>query len=137
MKTLKKILTALSGSGAALALSATTAAAQLTNPVIGDLGEDDVQATEGTLFATYFGNLWGGIMAVGGILVLVFFIWGAVEWIASGGDKGKVENARNRITQSIVGLIILIGSYIILGFISELFFGDSFNILEPDLPSTL
>jgi hypothetical protein len=77
------------------------------------------------------------MLAIGGILVLIYFLWGALSWITSGGEKGKIEEARNRITQAALGLVILVGSYAIIGFISELFFGDSFSILQPKLPNAL
>jgi NADH:ubiquinone oxidoreductase subunit 6 (subunit J) len=112
--------------------------AQLTNPVVeGALGSDAEGAAAGTTFATYFVSIWSSVISIGAILVLVFFIWGALEWITSGGDKGKLENARNRITQAVVGLIILVGSFVILGFISDTFFGRSFNLLEIGFPNVL
>jgi hypothetical protein len=41
------------------------------------------------------------------VLVLVMMVWGAVEWIFSGGNKDAVGNARNRIIHALVGLAIL------------------------------
>lgn len=37
----------------------------------------------------------------------LYLVWGAVEWIISGGDKEKVAEARKRITYAITGLILL------------------------------
>jgi len=58
-------------------------------------------------FGTLLGGLMGGIMVIAAIMVLIFLLWGAIEWITSGGDKGKTEAARNKITQAILGLIVL------------------------------
>src|SRR5689334_2727176 len=44
---------------------------------------------------------------IAGILVFIFLVWGGLEWLTSGGDKGKTENARNRITAALVGLAII------------------------------
>lgn len=41
------------------------------------------------------------------ITVLVMLIWGAFEWIVSGGDKEAVGKARNRIINALVGLAVL------------------------------
>lgn len=41
------------------------------------------------------------------IAVLIMLIWGAIEWIFSGGNKDAVGNARNRIIHALVGLAIL------------------------------
>ncbi|MCC6711005.1 MAG: hypothetical protein IT416_01495 [Candidatus Pacebacteria bacterium] len=58
-------------------------------------------------FRTLLGGLMGGIMVIAAVMVLIFLLWGAIEWITSGGDKGKTEAARNKITQAIIGLIVL------------------------------
>lgn len=54
------------------------------------------------------------VMLVAVLLVFIYLIWGAIEWITSGGDKGKAESARNKITAAIIGLIVLAASYAIL-----------------------
>jgi hypothetical protein len=110
-------------------------AAGIKNPVIGNLGNNPTKAADGTLFTAYFVNLWRVIMSIGAIMVLVYFIWGAIEWITSGGDKGKTEAARNRITNAVIGLIILVSSFTIIGFIGKLFFGTDFDILKLTFPT--
>lgn len=52
--------------------------------------------------------------AVGGIGVVIYFIWGAVDWILSAGDKEKVSNARKKMTNAIIGLILLSMSFAII-----------------------
>lgn len=118
-------------------LSAKQVQAELTNPVVeGGLGSGSQDAASGSTFAEYFVFFWNGLISIGALMVLIFFIWGAIEWIGSGGDKGKVENARNRITQAVIGLIVLVGSYAIVGFLGEIFFGDTFSILQINVPET-
>ena len=46
------------------------------------------------------------------------------------GLPTKIEKARNKITQAVIGLVILVGSFAIIGFISQLFFGEEFSILN-------
>ncbi|MEO8581541.1 MAG: hypothetical protein ABI425_03065 [Patescibacteria group bacterium] len=58
-------------------------------------------------------GLLNGVMFVAAILVFAYMIWGGIQWITSGGDKGKTEEARNKITAAIVGLAILAASYAI------------------------
>lgn len=55
-------------------------------------------------------GLMNAIMVIAVLMVLFFFVYGAVEWITSGGDKGKTESARNKITHAVIGLIILSAS---------------------------
>lgn len=49
------------------------------------------------------------ILAV--IAVLAMMIWGAFEWIISGGDKEAVGKARGKILNALIGLAILAVAY--------------------------
>lgn len=71
-----------------------------------------------TGFSTDFFSLMQSIlsivMVVSIALVLMYLILGAFQWITSGGDRGKIEQARNKITAAIIGIIIVASSYAIL-----------------------
>ena len=43
------------------------------------------------------------VLIIGVLLVFFFLIQGGLEWITSGGDKGAVEKARNKITNAVIG----------------------------------
>lgn len=58
------------------------------------------------------------------IIALFFLIWGGIRWITSGGDKGKVEEARKHIVAAIIGLIVAFLAYFILQVVLG-FFGFS------------
>ena len=111
------------------------AQAQITNPVIDPaFGANDDDAKSGLIFVTYFIYIWNAVMVVGGLMVLVFFIQAAIEWITAGGDSGKIQKARERMIQSVIGLFILVFSFVIIGFISSLLFGEvGFDILKLQL----
>ena len=89
--------------------------------------------TEG-FFGT-FESLWDKllsfVMAIGLLLVFMYLIWGGIDWITSGGDKGKTEGARNKITAAVIGLIVLAAAYAILtiavGFLAD---GDFSGYLD-------
>lgn len=55
-----------------------------------------------------------GALVVGVLLALAFLILGGIEYITSGGEKGKTESARNKITAAVVGLILIAASFAIL-----------------------
>ena len=69
----------------------------------------------GTFFYQNIGhlvtNLWGVAFVVGAVAAFLFIVLGGVLWITAGGDKGKVEEARERITQGMIGLAILAVSW--------------------------
>ena len=44
------------------------------------------------------------------LFVLLYLLWGAFDWIVSGGEKERIAKAQRKMTHAILGLIILIGS---------------------------
>ena len=62
-------------------------------------------------FGLMINSILSIVMVVALLLVLLYLILGGIEWITSGGDKGKTESARNKITSAIIGIIILAASY--------------------------
>ncbi len=54
------------------------------------------------------------VLVIAALLVFLYLVLGGIEYITSGGEKGKTEAARNKITSAIVGLIILAASWAIL-----------------------
>lgn len=108
----------------------TKAHAAITNPAIGELGDDSTAAADGTLFTDYFIRVWNGVITIGAIMLVIMFLWGAIGWITAGGDAGKVTKSRDRMVQGVIGLIILVGSFTLISFISRVFFGDDFNVLQ-------
>lgn len=76
------------------------------------------------------------LTALGVIAVLAALIWlilGAIKWIISGGDKEKVAAARGQIIAAIIGLVVVILSFVILNFVIEFVTGSNiFDLkLEP------
>jgi len=69
--------------------------------------------TQNNGLGIFVSNLIGLLIGVAAVLLLVFLVWGGVEWIMSGGEKAGVENARNRITNALIGLIIVVAAWAI------------------------
>jgi hypothetical protein len=72
-------------------------------------------------------NAAGVALIIAAILVFVFLVWGGIQWITSGGDKGKTEEARNRITAALVGLAIVAAAWAIIQLVSYFFGIDVFG----------
>lgn len=47
------------------------------------------------------------IYTIAAVVFVFMLLWGALQWIFSGGDKGAVEGARNRILHALIGLAVL------------------------------
>ena len=73
----------------------------------------------GGVIGTILRNVLALFFAVGGIGTVIYFVWGAVDWILSGGDKEKVSSARKKMTHAVIGLILLSLSFVILQLVGE------------------
>lgn len=73
------------------------------------------------------------VMVLGALLVFMYLIWGGIEWITSGGDKGKTEAARNKITAAVLGLIVLAAAWAILGLVLKFLGAGDLNSLIDQL----
>lgn len=108
--------------------------ALVNNPVVPNLSPKEGNTGENAV--TMFGNVVESVISVLLILGIVFFIFnfilGAIAWISSGGDKAKVEGSRQKVTQSIVGLLVMFSIFAVLKLIGKLF---GFDILNLDLGS--
>ena len=71
-------------------------------------------------------------LIVAGVLVFAFLVLGGIQWIMSGGDKAKTEEARSRITAALVGLAIVAAAWAVMQLI-QYFFG--IDIENPTIPT--
>lgn len=40
------------------------------------------------------------------VLTFIWFVWGALEWIFAGGEKGAITKAQTRIRYALIGLAV-------------------------------
>lgn len=73
------------------------------------------------------GNIIGFMTIIAALWFMFQFIIGGYQWIASGGDKNNLEQARDKIINSIIGLIIVVVAWIIVGLIGKLLGLDILN----------
>ena len=64
-------------------------------------------------------NVIAIFFTIGGLGTVIYFIWGATDWVLSGGDKEKIAGARKKMTNAIIGLILLSLSYAIINIIGN------------------
>jgi len=76
-------------------------------------------------FSALISSLLSATLPIASIMLLAYLVWGGIEWINSGGDKSKIENAQKRMTQAVVGMVILAGSIAIFNFV-QFFLGVEF-----------
>ncbi len=101
----------------------------INNPALGSFASQFGSHPGVPFLAAFIPAVMGAIMVLG-ILVFIFtFLIGGIEYISSGGDKGKVEGAKQKLTNSLIGLVILLGFFAILSF-TECFFGIGLRQIE-------
>ncbi len=75
------------------------------------------------------------VVVVAGVFALWQLLLGGFAFISSGGDKGKIAEAQNKIQMSLIGLVVIAASFIIIALISKVLFGSFTEILVPNLKS--
>ena len=67
-------------------------------------------------------------------IIVFFFIFlvGGYRWITSSGDDKKLTLARSQITNGLIGLLIILSSWVIMGILGSVF---DINILKLTIPS--
>lgn len=58
---------------------------------------------------------------ISGAAAVIVIIIGGILYTISDGDSGKVSKAKNAILYAVVGLVIIMGAFVITGFISGRF----------------
>lgn len=95
------------------------------NPLVAQVIENPVGPSGFAGGGEFFAALVPGLIRIGFVVgVLVFFfvlLIGAIQWMTSGGDKAAVESARGKITNAIIGIIILFSLFAVLIIIGKFF----------------
>lgn len=68
-------------------------------------------------------------LLIGALIFFFMMIFGAIQWISSGGDKAALESARGKLTGAIIGFAILLAVFALIKVI-EGFFGVNILILD-------
>lgn len=106
--------------------------AQIRNPAlpaaIGGAAGADAYKQGGTALGLLISNVVGGLFIAGFLLSFVFFIMGGFTWITAGGDKTKLEKARDELTNAIIGLIVVAAAFALSSLVAN-FFGLQFTSL--------
>lgn len=104
----------------------------ITNPIAPAVNKPKgyVNLAGGGLTA-FLGNVITLLIVIAGIFTLVNFIAAGYIYLASAGEPQKLIQAANKMTQSLIGLAIISGGFIISGLIGYLFFQDATFLFKP------
>jgi hypothetical protein len=74
-----------------------------------------------------FSVLMGFLTVLGGLMFLVYFIFAGLSWITASGDKGKIDKSKTQMTNSVIGLAIMLVSQAIVGIVGAVLGLDILN----------
>ena len=106
--------------------------AQISNPALPAAlggGTSPNGNSGGTALGHLISNLVGAVFIAGFLLAFMELLLGGISWITAGGDKQKLETARDKITNSIVGLIVVGAVYALMTLVAG-FFGMNLSSLS-------
>lgn len=121
-----------------LTLSSTPTFAQefgsITNPLtkISTNNYGDVNTAGGGLVG-FISNIVKTVTVFAGIFSMFNFIVAGLDYITSQGDPKGTEAARNKIKQSVIGLVIIVGTLSLTAIASQILFGNFNAILNPTI----
>lgn len=69
---------------------------------------------------------------VAGLYVFANFLLAGYEYITAGDNKAH-QKVREKLTNSVLGLVIIVGSYTLVALLSLIFFGNPGYILNPTI----
>src|SRR3990167_443589 len=72
------------------------------------------ELTQAANIAEYIAGIFRYALSIGGVIATVMVVYGGVKWLLAAGDSGKISEAKTTITNAVLGLILLLGSYVIL-----------------------
>lgn len=60
------------------------------------------------------------IFTIAAIAFIFMIVWGAFQWITSGGDKEALGKARGRLTNALIGIVILALAFVIIQTVGQI-----------------
>ena len=100
---------------------------------LGIVNEDN-KIIEGNLAGQYIAALYKFFVGIAGIVAVVMISLGGFIWLFSGGSPDKISKAKELILGAIFGLLLALGSYLILYTINPQLVDFSLAIKQVPLP---
>ncbi len=91
------------------------------------LCKNNDSATVGSTLNKGISTIVGFLTIVAALYFLIQFILGGFKWISAGGDKNETTAARDKITNSIIGLLIIAIATAVVGIIGKILGLDILN----------
>lgn len=96
-----------------------------------------INSTSGIGLLVFFSRVLSFGAIVGGIIVVGNFVSAGLMYITGAGNTDTHIKVRDKITYSVLGIIIIVSAYTIVGLIGLIFFKDVTFLLNPRLQGVL
>lgn len=113
----------------ALLLSPLFASAlNLTYPEFGGFSINDPSNQN---LPTVLGWLYSLLVGISGLAAFLMLVWGGFKWLTSAGNPTRIADAKDTLTKALLGLLLVLSSFIIVQFINPELTGGLLKSLDP------
>ena len=68
-----------------------------------------------------FGQIVGIVLTIAAIVAFFYLVVSGFQYITAGGDAAKAQTARQGIVNALIGIVVILVSYIILRYVATAF----------------
>lgn len=86
------------------------------------ISKDEVNIPKADLNAAQFQSIFGTVLAIAGVVAVIFIILGGIKYTTSQGDSGDLQKAKDMIVYALVGLVFVIFGFTIVQFVTAQLF---------------
>lgn len=109
---------------------------EIGNPALGDLGSTFEGQGGATFLEAVIRTGITIVFSIGFLFFIFMLLTGGIDWIRAGADKSQLEAARGKLSNALVGLVVLVAGFALIRLIEAVFTIDILNITIPTLLST-
>ncbi len=70
------------------------------------------------------------LVSMAGLVAVVFIVWGGLQMLTARGDPAKSGDAKKTIWNAILGLVLILLTFLIVSYVAGLFLPDAQNPLR-------
>jgi hypothetical protein len=104
----------------------------IKNP-LSEINSNNYYGDYDTGLVGFISNLLKVVTIVAGIWTLINIILAGFQYVTASGNPEEIKKATPKIWNSIIGLLIIVASYILVSIFSWILFGDPTVILKPKI----
>jgi len=92
-------------------------------------GAPNINLSENQSLSSIVAWLYTLIVGISGLAAFVMIVWGGVQWMTSAGNPTRTSDAQDKIQKALLGLLLILASFLILQVINP----ELTLLQEPDL----